>query len=77
VLLEATKVAENEDGLIFRFYEAERSAVKTLIYFAFPVKQAFLTNLLEEVVAELPLENQSVEIEFRAFEIKTLKVIPD
>ena len=77
VLLEAAKIAENEDGLIFRFYEAERSAAKTRISFGFPVKQVFLTNLLEEVAAELPLANQSVEVEFRAFEIKTLKVIPE
>jgi alpha-mannosidase len=75
IILEATKIAEDQNGLIFRFYEAERSAVKARIHFNFTVKQVFLTNLLEEIESQLPHNSHSVELEFHPFEIRTLKII--
>ena len=56
-----------------RLYEAEGAAEKTVLTFGFPVKGLAETNMLEEVQTEYPAARQ-LELEFRAFEIKTIAV---
>ena len=74
IILEAIKIAEDESALIFRFYESERSATRARISFGFPCEEVQLTNLLEEKLESVPVIDKSIELEFRAFEIKTVKV---
>ena len=74
VIAETVKPMENNGrGFILRLYEAEGAAEKTVLTFGFPVKGLAETNMLEEVQTEYPAARQ-LELEFRAFEIKTIAV---
>ena len=75
VIVEAVKLAEDGEGaLVYRLYEAERSAVTATLTLPGQPLRAELTNLLEEPEAPLELEGNQVRLGFRAFEIKTVKV---
>jgi len=75
VIIESVKLAEDDNGaLIYRLYEAERSATcATLTLPGAPVS-AEVTNMLEETEEKLQLCDNQVKLSFRAFEIKTIKV---
>jgi alpha-mannosidase len=44
------------------------------VSFGVPVKKVTVTNLLEEPVTELAMENGAVKVPFKPFEIVTLKL---
>lgn len=76
VIIETIKRAEEDDAFVLRLYEAERSSVRgaKLRLNANPRKVA-LTNLLEDELVELSVdEEREVKLDFRPFEIKTVKV---
>ncbi|WP_042163086.1 alpha-mannosidase [Paenibacillus gorillae] len=75
VIIEAVKPAEDDDAYVIRLYEAERSAVKdALLTFDKAPKRVVIANMLEEGQEELALKGNSVALDFRPFEIKTVKV---
>ncbi len=75
IIIEALKPAEDDSGaFIVRMYECEGAKTKTDIRFGLPVSCAELTNLLEDKIADIPVEGNSVSLEFSPYEIKTLKV---
>ena len=66
-----------EDGsgdLILRLYEAKKAAVNTKVFTALNVAQAWTCNMLEKKEAEVAVEDNTVSLDFRAFEIKTLRL---
>lgn len=74
IIVETIKPAEdNERAFIVRMYEAEGTRTKAKLTFVPEIKKLALTNMLEEVIEELPLHKDSV-LTFGAFEIKTMKV---
>ncbi len=74
VIVETVKPMEkNGRGFILRLYEAEGSAGKVNLTFGFPVKGLAQTNMLEEAEKEYVPARQ-LELEFRAFEIKTIMI---
>ena len=75
VVLETVKPAEDrKDGFVLRLYETERAKTHCLLHLP-EAKQVFVTNILEDVQEELPVENGTVRLTFHPFEIKTLLVI--
>lgn len=75
ILLSAFKKADGDEGLdlILRFYSlATVSEVE--FGFGFRVTHAFLTDMREEVIRELTLNDNSVRLTMRPFEIVTLRV---
>ncbi|MCK9858653.1 glycosyl hydrolase-related protein [Paenibacillus sp. ATY16] len=75
IIVEAVKPAEEDDAYVIRMYEAERSAASTKIAFGWKPKKVAITNLLEEELEELAVnEAGEINLFFRAFEIVTLKV---
>jgi hypothetical protein len=71
VIVEAIKPCEdNEKAFIARIYEAEGTYVKCPVKFFEGAKKIEITNMLEEVESEL----EGNLLEFRPFEIKTLKI---
>jgi len=75
VILEAIKTAEDGSGdLILRLYESKNSYTSCKVVFGFEVKEVFVTNMLEENTVSLKVENNSVDLRFKAFEIVTLRV---
>ena len=74
VIVEAVKRTEDGDGMIVRLYEAAQAGTRTTVSFHFPVQSVAETNLLEEDGRPLALQDGTVTLEFRPFEIKTLVV---
>jgi len=76
VIVESVKWAEEGDALILRLYEAGRTGAHAVVTLASPAEAVFETNLLEENAQPLEVNDNAVELYFRPFEIKTLKVMP-
>src|SRR5690606_23757726 len=76
VIVEAVKPAEDGSAdVIVRLYEAKRSATRCALTTSLPVTSAVQTDMLEErVERELPCREGRVELEFRPFEIKTVRL---
>ena len=75
IIVESVKKAEDGNGYIVRLYESKNTQTKTRICFGLSVKKAYLTSLMEENIREIPMENNGVSLQFKAFEIHTLRVI--
>ena len=75
VLIETIKKAEDDNGYILRLYESHRKRGLVEIVSYFPIKTAWETNLLEENSSRCFILDGKIQIEFKPFEIKTLRVI--
>jgi alpha-mannosidase len=74
IIIETVKPCEdNEKAYIMRMYDAEGTYTRAVLSLGRDAKRVSLTNMLEETVEVLPAVNK-VELEFRPFEIKTIKV---
>jgi alpha-mannosidase len=73
IVAETVKPAGDGRGWIVRLYESERSATRARIRVT---GTAIETNLLEEDGRELATKGGDVELVFRPFEIKTLRIAP-
>jgi alpha-mannosidase len=74
VIIDAVKLAEDGTGLVFRLYEANGKAGKAALRFFREPKRAASTDLLENEISPLAFKDGRLELPFRAFEIKTVKV---
>jgi alpha-mannosidase len=74
VVLTAIKKAEDDDALIFRFYEWAGREGPVRLTLPAGATQAFETNLLEQSDRELPIEAGAVTVATKPYEIKTVKV---
>ncbi|RLI85868.1 MAG: glycoside hydrolase [Archaeoglobales archaeon] len=78
VVLTAFKLAENLDGIVLRFYEAEGKDTKARIEFFKEISSAEVVNMLEEKDEEfekdIDVGGNVIELEMKPFEIVTLKV---
>ena len=76
IIIDTVKSAEDGSGdIIIRLYESKKAAVsaKLSVNFAKGFK-AYDCDMLENVRAELPTEDNSIALNFRAFEIKTIRI---
>jgi alpha-mannosidase len=74
VIVEAVKKAEDGNDIIVRLYEAEHKAAHARLRFGFPIRAAAEVNLMEEEARPLTVRSEGVTLEFRPFEIKTVRV---
>jgi len=76
VIAECVKAPENgESGeLVLRLYESLGGKCKTVLRFARELRAAAETDMLEDNPKALPAQGRDLELEFRAFEIKTVRV---
>ena len=75
VSVSASQSAEDGSGdLILRLYEAKKAAINTKVFTALNVAQAWTCDMLEKKEAEVAVEDNTVSLDFRAFEIKTLRL---
>ncbi|HUX77562.1 MAG TPA: glycoside hydrolase family 38 C-terminal domain-containing protein [Anaerolineae bacterium] len=77
VIVEAVKKAEEaprgENAIIVRLYECEHRSTRATLHFGFPVDSATESNLMEEPLGPLTLRNNRVTLDFRPFEVKTVR----
>ena len=74
VILDTLKPAEDGSGdLILRLYESKKASVSTRVACSFGGR-AYLCDMLENAEEEIPMENGGIRLEFKAFEVKTVRV---
>jgi alpha-mannosidase len=75
VVIETVKPAEDGSGdVVIRLYEAKRMATRCVLTTSLPVRSAALTNMLEEEEGRLRLAGGDIALEFRPFEVKTVRL---
>lgn len=75
VILETVKPAEDgSSDVILRLYESMRTATRCTLTTRLPIKSASQTNMLEEHQADLEYKSGKLRLEFRPFEIKTVRL---
>ena len=76
-IIEAVKPAEDGSrDIVVRMYEAKRSATRCTLSTSLPVVRAAQTDMLENVQRGLELQDGKLALEFRPFEIKTVRFRP-
>jgi len=74
VIIETIKQAEDGDGIIVRLYESQRKRGQVQVRFGGGVKEAWMTNLLEEVESALSVDQDSIILNMKPYQIVTLRV---
>jgi alpha-mannosidase len=74
VIVTALKKAEDGNHLILRFYEWAGQEKDVRLRFSSAPMHAAETNLMEKPVADLPLQDGTVVVHTKPFEIKTIEV---
>jgi alpha-mannosidase len=75
IFIETVKPAEDgSSDVIVRLYEAKHMATRATLMTALPIKRAAVTDMLEEYEADLPCASGKIALEFRPFEIKTVRL---
>ncbi len=75
LIVSAVKQAEDGNGIIVRFYEAEGRYSKLSLKGFKPIRQAYLTNMIEYDEKELPVSGGGiVEMSVKPWEIVTLRL---
>jgi alpha-mannosidase len=75
VIIETVKPAEDGSGdVIVRLYESMRTATRCTLSTLLPAGKAAQTNMLEEFERNVELQNGSLALDFRPFEIKTIRI---
>ncbi len=76
IIVDTVKFAEDGSGnIIIRLYESKDSYTNCRLEFGFAVKEVYAANMLEENQQRLLVQNDSVAISCKAFEVVTLRVI--
>lgn len=75
VVIETIKPAEDGSGdLVVRLYEATRSSVTCTLATSLPVANVMETNMLEQALRKLKCKVGTIQLSFRPFEIKTVRM---
>jgi len=74
VVVETVKPAEDGDGVIVRLYESMRTATACVLSTTLPAASACEADMLENNGAELTVNEGTVDLSFRPFEVKTLRL---
>ena len=76
ILLDTMKPAEDGSGdIILRLYESKKAAVPVRIHTEFQGYRPYLCDMLENIAEEIPSENGDIQLSFRAFEVKTIRLV--
>jgi alpha-mannosidase len=75
-IIETIKHAEDGNGIIIRLYESRRKRGPVQLHAGFALKAAWETNLLEENETELRVENNSIQLDLKPYQIMTLRLKP-
>lgn len=74
VVLTAMKKAEEDDSLILRFYEWAGKEADVKLQLPAGATSASETDLMERPIGELPVQNNTVTVHTKPYEIKTVRV---
>ena len=74
VIIETVKQAEDGQGMIVRLYESHRRRGPVKLTTSFPLAAAYRCNLLEENQELLEIEDNSLRLDIRPYQIVTLRL---
>ena len=75
VVIEAVKLAEDGSGdIVFRLYECRKRMDFAAVKINLPVKSAWLCDMLENKEEEAAVTDGIINLDFKAFEIKTVRI---
>jgi alpha-mannosidase len=74
VIVDTLKNAEDGDGIILRVYETYNMTVPVSISFGVSVADCEECNLLEEKIANLPVEHDTISFTVKPFEIRSFRI---
>lgn len=75
IIADTVKLAEDGSGdWIIRLYECKGASVSCKVTLSLAIEAVKETNMLEEVTGELPHDGNSIELAFRPFEVKTIRL---
>jgi len=72
VFVEVVKRAEREDAWVVRLYEAHNTRGSVSLSTRLPVEHAYLADLMEDPIEEVPVSDGTIRIDIKPFEIVTL-----
>ncbi len=75
IVLEVVKEAEDGDGIILRMYECCNKRTRTALHCGFVPEAAWECDMLEKRGARCSLAGKDIPLEFKPYEIKTLRVV--
>ena len=75
VIIETVKKCEYDNGMIVRLYDAFDRCAKATLTVADGFKKAYLCDMLENVISEIPFDGKTLIVPVKNFEIVTLKFI--
>lgn len=78
IIVDTIKPAEDGSGdIIIRLYECKHADTTCDLQWTLPVKSALLCNMLESDDSNepLPISENSITLHFRAFEVKTIRLV--
>ena len=75
IVIETVKPAEDgSKDVVLRLYEAKHTATRCTLTTSLPAMTAQQTNMLEEHQSDLPLNAGKLALNFRPFEVKTIRL---
>lgn len=75
VIIETIKKCEYDNGMIVRMYDAFDRREKATLTVADGFKKAYLCDMLENVISEIPFDGRTLTVPVKNFEIVTIKLI--
>lgn len=74
VILDTIKKAEDDEAVILRLYETWNRQCRCRLHLSLPIADAAVCDMIEEREQKLSFDGQDIELTFRPFEIKTIKL---
>jgi alpha-mannosidase len=76
VVIDTIKCAEDGEGWIVRFYESAGARAVAQLHFGVPLRQAWLSNTLEDKVSSLAIGSEhTLILGMRPFQISTIRLV--
>ena len=75
VVIDTIKPAEDGEGWIVRLYESAGGRASARLAFAAPVREAFLSNTLEDRLEPLVVNDGVLALDLRGFQILSIRII--
>lgn len=72
VIIETIKKAEKDDTIVLRVFETYGKRTDAIISFGFEIKEAYLTDMLENKLEKLEIKNNNIKLSFKPYEIHTI-----
>lgn len=74
VIITTMKKAEDDDGIILRFYEIEGKDTNLEFHFNKPIRKAYTTSLIEQTSGEIPTSGNNLKFNIKHNSIETIKI---